>query len=143
MMTATNPNLIELQRKVKDATKNVTAAKKAVIVAKNAIGDYLKERLDICVDKGILVHTIEGWEPRNDRFYLRVDNNKVFVHYRSEYTWTFKADPIDKYMSQLEDDIRDYSDLYEETGEDYYEESINVKKDKYETLKSIVDILYN
>jgi hypothetical protein len=46
-------------------------------------------------------------------------------------------------MSQLEDDIRDYSDLYEETGEDYYEESINVKKDKYETLKSIVDILYN
>jgi uncharacterized protein YeeX (DUF496 family) len=143
MMTATNPNLVELQRKVKDATKNVTAAKKAVIVAKNAIGDYFKERLNICVDKGILVHTIEGWEPRNDRFYLRVDNNKVFVHYRSEYAWTFKADPIDKYMSQLEDDIRDYSDLYEETGEDYYEESINVKKDKYETLKSIVDILYN
>jgi hypothetical protein len=143
MMTATNPNLVELQHKVKDATKNVTAAKKAVIVAKNAIGDYFKERLNICVDKGILVHTIEGWEPRNDRFYLRVDNNKVFVHYRSEYAWTFKADPIDKYMSQLEDDIRDYSDLYEETGEDYYEESINVKKDKYETLKSIVDILYN
>ena len=142
-MTTTNPNLIELQRKVKDATKNVTAAKKAVIIAKNAIGDYFKERLDICVDKGLLVHTVEGWGPRKGRFYLRVDNNKVFVHYISEYTWTFKADPIDDYLSRLEDDIRDYKELYVETGEKSYKESMNERKDKYETLKSIINILYN
>ena len=142
-MTATNPNLIELQRKVKEATKNVTAAKKAVITSKNAIGDYFKQKLNICVDKGLLAHTVEGWEPRKGRFYLRVDNNKVFVHYRSEYTWTFKADPIDEYMSQLEESIRDDKYLYKETGEKSYEDDMNEKKDMYEILKSIGDILYN
>lgn len=142
-MTATNPSLIELQRKVKEATKNVTAAKKAVIASKNAIGDYFKQKLNICVDKGLLVHTVEGLEPRKGRFYLRVDNNKVFVHYRSEYTWTFKADPIDEYMSQLEESIRDDKYLYKETGEKSYEDDMNEKKDTYEILKSIGDILYN
>ena len=137
-MTATNPNLIELQHKVKDATKNVTAAKKVVTVAKNAIGNYFKERLNICVDKGLLVHSAEGWEPHKGGFYLRVDNNKVCVHYRFDYAFT-----IDEYMLELEDDIRNYKKLYIETGEDYYEESMNEKKDRYETLKSIIDILYN
>ena len=142
-MTATNPNLMELQRKAKEATKNVTAAKKAAKAAKNAIGDYFKQRLRICVDKGILVYYNDEWAARDCRFYLSVDNNKIFVHYRSEYGWTYGVDPIDNYMSQLEDDIRNYRDLYEETGEDYYEESMDEKKNKYEILKSIVDILYN
>lgn len=137
-MTATNPNLIELQRKVKDATKNVTAAKKAVIVAKNAIGDYFKQKLDICVDKGLLVHSVEGWEPHKGGFYLRVDNNKVCVHYRFDYAFT-----IDEYMSWLGDSIQDAKKLYIETGEKSYKEDMNEKEDKYETLKSIVDILYN
>lgn len=142
-MTATNPNLIELQRKVKEATKNVTAAKKAVIAAKNAVGNYFEQRLRICVDKGLLVYTIDGWESRNGRFYLRVENNKVGVRYRSEWGWTFETDPISDYMSRLEDDIRDYKDLYEETGDKVYEDDMNEKKATYDTLKSIVDVLYN
>ena len=137
-MTATNPNLIELQRKVKDATKNVTAAKKAVTVAKNAVGAYFKERLNICVDKGLLVHSVEGWEPHKGGFYLRVDNNKVCVHYRFDYAFT-----IDEYMWELEDDIQNYKKLYAETGDKSYVDDMNEKKDKYETLKSIADILYN
>ena len=80
-MTTTNPNLIELQRKVKEATKNVTAAKKAVIVAKNAIGDYFKQQLNICENKGLLVDTVDGWESRKGGFYLRVNNNRVFVQW--------------------------------------------------------------
>ena len=142
-MTATNPNLIELQRKVKEANKNVTAAKKVAIAAKNAIGDYFKERLNICVDKGLLVHIIEGWESRNGRFYLRVENNKVSVRYKSEWGWTFEEDPIDDYMSRLEDDIRDYKELYEETGDKSYVDDMNEKKATYDVLKSIVDVLYN
>ena len=137
-MTATNPNLIELQRKVKEATKNVTAAKKVVIAAKNAVGNYFEQRLRICVDKGLLVYTIDGWEPHKGGFYLRVDNNKVCVHYRFDYAFT-----IDEYMLELEDDIRDYKELYEKTGDKSYVDDMNEKKATYDVLKSIVDVLYN
>lgn len=142
-MTATNPNLIELQRKVKEANKNVTAAKKVAIAAKNAVGKYLEQRIHVCVDKGLLVDTIDGWESRNGRFYLRVENNKVGVRYKSEWGWTFEEDPIDDYMSRLEDDIRDYKELYEETGDKSYVDDMNEKKATYDVLKSIVDVLYN
>lgn len=142
-MTATNPNLIELQRKVKEANKNVTAAKKVAIAAKNAVGNYFEQRIHVCVDKGLLVDTIDGWESRNGRFYLRVENNKVGVRYKSEWGWTFEEDPIDDYMSRLEDDIRDYKELYEETGDKSYVDDMNEKKATYDVLKSIVDVLYN
>lgn len=140
-MTATNPNLIELQRKVKEATKNVTAAKKAVSVAKNAIGDYFKQRLSICEDKGILVDTVDGWESRNGGFYLRVNNNKVFVQHSGGYG--YELDLIDDYMSELEFIIHNCKDLYEETGEKSYKDEMNKEKNKYEILESIVNILYN
>ena len=142
-MTATNPNLIELQRKVKEANKNVTAAKKVAIAAKNAVGKYYEQMLHVCGDKGLLVDTIDGWESSNGRFYLRVENNKVSVRYKSEWGWTFEEDPIDDYMSRLEDDIRDYKELYEETGDKSYVDDMNEKKATYDVLKSIVDVLYN
>ena len=142
-MTATNPNLIELQRKVKEANKNVTAAKKVAIAAKNAVGNYFEQRIHVCVDKGLLVDTIDGWESRNGRFYLKVENNKVGVRYKNEWGWTFETGPIDDYMSRLEDDIRDYKELYEETGDKSYVDDMNEKKATYDVLKSIVDVLYN
>ena len=140
-MTTTNPNLIELQRKVKDATKNVTAAKKAVIVAKNAIGDYFKQQLNICENKGLLVYTVDGWESHNGGFYLRVNNNKVFVQHSGDFG--YELDPIEDYISQLEFVINNCKELYEETGEESYKDDMNEKKNKYEILESIVDILYN
>lgn len=140
-MTTTNPNLIELQRKVKEATKNVTAAKKAVIVAKNAIGDYFKQQLNICENKGLLVDTVDGWESRKGGFYLRVNNNKVFVQHGGDYG--YELDPIEDYMSQLEFVINNCKELYEETGDNSWEVHLNEEKDRYKTIKAIIDILYN
>ena len=140
-MTTTNPNLIELQRKVKEATKNVATAKKAVIVAKNAIGDYFKQQLNICENKGLLVDTVDGWESRKGGFYLRVNNNKVFVQRSGDYG--YELDPIEDYMSQLEFVINNCKELYEETGDNSWEVQLNKEKDRYKTIKAIVDILYN
>lgn len=140
-MTTTNPNLIELHRKVKEATKNVTAAKKAVIVAKNAIGDYFKQQLNICENKGLLVYTVDGWESRKGGFYLRVNNNKVFVQHSGDFG--YELDPIEDYMSQLEFVINNCKELYEETGDNSWEVHLNEEKDRYKAIKDIVDILYN
>ena len=142
-MTATNPILIELQRKAKDATKNVTAAKKAATAAKNAIGDYFKQRLRICVGKGLLVYITYGWESHDSKFYLSIDNNKICIHYRNEYAWITEVDTLDDYMSRLEFDIYNLKKLYEENGEEFYKSQMNEKKDRYGLLESIINILYN
>ena len=140
-MTTTNPNLIELQRKVKEATKNVTAAKKAVIVAKNAIGDYFKQQLNICENKGLLVDTVDGWESRKGGFYLRDNNNKVFVQHSGDFG--YELDTIEDYMSQLEFVINNCKELYEETGDNSWEVQLNKEKDRYKAIKAIADIVYN
>ena len=46
-------------------------------------------------------------------------------------------------MSQLEFVINNCKELYEETGDNSWEVQLNKEKDRYKTIKAIVDILYN